>query len=321
MTKTRRAFRTAVASWLRVVAYASAVSAIAMFFAARSVYASLEQRTLSAGASLEHLQDFIARPTRVVLNGQQMIVSSVTSPLPVSEVLDRFAADCDTKSDGLAKTIAALPDETRNKLPPPVVKHFGVLRAMVSDDEGSSACLAQSGAGGIGAFLGHAKTLLATGDASGFGRLQYVFARKSKKGSHVVLVWSTGPFRPLEMFPDEGDAPGSDGPDGVRPPAAVRLLSASTDDAPYSVGVYDSAKSGDEVLAHYDDAMRAHDWVAAPIYAGAGDSSATAGPSRAYTKRGAAAALYTGDQGPRTVVVLVEMGTRGDATAAVGGEP
>ena len=318
---TRRAFRTAAASWLRVAAYACVVSAVALFFVARSVSASLEQRTLAAGAELDRLREFISRPTLVRLNGQDMVLSSVTSPVPVSEVLDRFAADCDAKSGGLTEAIAALPDRTRAALPPSIVKHFGVVRTMVNDEEGSSACLAQSGGDGVAAFLEHAKTFITTGDASGFGRLQYVFARKDDTGSHVVLVWSAGPFRPLDMFPEEGDVPGSDGPDGVRPPAAVRLLSAAVADAPYSVDIYDSAGSGDQVLAHYDDAMIAHGWVAEALYAGAAGTSPSGGPSRAYVKASAAAVLYADDQGPRTLVAFVAMGTRGASTVTAGGEP
>jgi hypothetical protein len=315
--------RSRVMPWLRVAAYLAVVNALALCLVARSVSASIDQRALAAGHELERLRDFIDRPTLVRLNGQDMVISSVTVPAPVSEVLDRFAADCDAKSGGLARDIRALPERARSVLPASYAAHFGVLRAMSSDEEGASACIAQGDEGGLRAFADHAKTFVATGDASGFGRLQYVFARRTAAGSHVVIVWSTGPIRPLAMFPDEGDAPGNDGPDGVRPPSAVRLVSASAADAPYFLGIYQSAESGPNVLSHYDATMAAHGWTAQPIYAqpGAAAPSSSSGPSRAYTKGGAATILYTEVQGPRTLVALVEMGTRGGVTAASDGAP
>jgi hypothetical protein len=317
--KTRRS---RVVPWLRVAAYLAVVNAIALLLFARSVMASIDHRALVAGHELEQLREFVDRPTLVRLNGQDMIISSMTTPAPVSDVLDRFAADCDAKSGGLARDIAALPERAKSVLPASYAAHFGVLRAMSADGEGASACLAQPGESGLRAFADHARTFLATGDASGFGRLQYVFARKTAHGSHVVLVWSTGPIRPLAMFPDEGDAPGSDGPDGVRPPSAVRLVSAVVSDAPYSLSVYQSAKSSPDILSHYDETMAAHGWRAQAIYAqpGASAPSSTSGPSRAYTKDGAATVLYTEAQGPRTLVAFIEMGTHGVATATSGRE-
>lgn len=315
--KTRRS---RVVPWLRVASYLAVVNAIALLLVARSVLASIDQRALIAGHELEQLREFVDRPTLVRLNGQDMVISSVTTSAPVSDVLDRFAADCDANSGGLARDIAALPERARSVLPASYAAHFGVLRAMSGDAEGASACLAHPDDRGLRAFADHAKTFLATGDASGFGRLQYVFARKTAHGSHVVLVWSTGPIQPLAMVPDEGDAPGSDGPDGVRPPSAVRLVSAVVSDAPYALGIYESAESGLKVLSHYDETMAAHGWTLQAIYAqpGASPASSTSGPSRAYTKDGAATILYTEAQGPRTLVAIVEMGTRGVVTATSG---
>jgi DNA primase len=73
-------------------------------------------------------------------------------------------------------------------------------------------CIAQpKDGGGIPGLIRRVTEFSLTGDAARLGDMRYVAARKQDNGkTQVIAIWSEGKFDIAAMFPDEGDAPGTD---------------------------------------------------------------------------------------------------------------
>jgi hypothetical protein len=94
-------------------------------------------------------------------------------------------------------------------------------------------------------------------------RLRYAYVEREQAGSSVLQMWSEQPLRPVEMFPESGDAPGRDLGGIPRPPGARRLLSAAELDQPYGVAIYAGTKAPPrEVAEFYRQSLRG--WQLAP---------------------------------------------------------
>ena len=171
------------------------------------------------------------------------------------------------------------------------------------------ACLARD------ADLGYAGTLQAltrfakSGDLADLGKLRYVMAERAKGGrTHVIGVWTEGSFHIGNMFPSEGDCPGSDLPETYRPEGSRRLLTASVEGAPFGVRIYQVAGTPEEVLAGYGAGMAALGWK--PV--AAVDQGLPQDGGRAFM-RGPVDALVAAQptkDGKGTVVSLVSMPPR-----------
>jgi hypothetical protein len=95
------------------------------------------------------------------------------------------------------------------------------------------------------------------------GDLVFVHARVTADGvTHVVTTHTEGSFMPFAMFPESGDAPGSDSAIAPRPADARRTLSATSEDAPYAIRAYAVDRPPARALAEVDAAMRERGWTA-----------------------------------------------------------
>jgi len=275
----RRAIQKAM-TWsgrvLRVTSYFAVVCAILGVLAARSAIGAVKDAALEMGGELARLGDALGPASHVRLNGERVNVASAMSDAPIADVLDRAEAMCRERAN------------------------IGVIRRESRDhDRGIVACLARDG--GSEAIARDVADFVATGDLSKVGKLRYVVAEKSGAGTHVVTAWTDGAFRLGAMFPREGDAPGSDLEDTTRPDRAKRLLTASVENAPYSVRIYDVAATASDVLAQYAREMPERGWEAIP---GVAKELKT---GLAFSRNGIDLMVLTQADGDHAIVSVVEM--------------
>lgn len=229
----------------RVSLYLAFVVAGLSFWFVRSAYAQAEDAVRRFGEGLaKELGPGVLGPAQgFQVNGQRVFVASRQTELSVREVLDRFDRSCASgSSEGKGRPSARAEfDATleRKALLETVVHHPGRLGVVrhETDEEGQLACLAApDGRRGLSAVLQAVQEFTESGDLSRLGQMRYVTARKLGNGkTHVIAIWSEGKFLLDSLFPETGDAAGSD-MDGVpRPPEAARELCATALDQPFGL--------------------------------------------------------------------------------------
>jgi hypothetical protein len=91
----------------------------------------------------------------------------------------------------------------------------------------------------------------------------YVYAERRADGTHFIDFHSPRPIDLRTLFPQAGDAPGSDPEALPRPPSSRRALTLRAADQPYGTAVYrDRERSLDELVAHYQRALPGAGWQA-----------------------------------------------------------
>ena len=248
--------------WARLTAYIGCVSLFVLAALARAVWGAVGDRALEVGSQLVALGDTLGPNYRVHLNGAEVNVASATTELGVSPVLDRFEEECREHAGALAQDFQKL-SQALGSQTPPILKGAAGLGIIRKEKQGGGmvACLARDGARATLSLAEALHLFERTNDLSALGHLRYVTAEQRPSGkTHVVSIWTDGPIHVGEMFPGEGDAPGPDPGDPVRPPHARRLLSANVENAPFGVQVYASSDTADTVFAHYDRDMAASGW-------------------------------------------------------------
>jgi hypothetical protein len=271
-TSARTSARERATGALRVGALLSVLSGGLSYWCVRSAYAETEQRVWQLGQQLlaDMGPSLVGEPQGVLLNGQPLFVATRQSELSVSRVLDGFAAGCVAPDARLAlppelrEPATAGADAARSLLDAPT--RFGVIRAE-SEAGGQLACLARRGRpGGLSALVDSVREFLDSGDLSRLGDLRYVTARKLASGrTQVLAVWSEGALRIGALFPEHGDAPGSDMPQVARPPESTRSLCALAPGRSFGLRLYDSRRSAREVLAFYDRTLPEAGWEPLPL--------------------------------------------------------
>jgi hypothetical protein len=291
---------------IRLLGYLSFVCLLLAGLAARSAYGSAKRALLDVGRELGNI-DGPPGKSPVRLNGQAIFVASSTEDAPLEEVLDRMEAQCRTSSAGLFADIDDLTARAKAAVPgldidrsaaSGVLREDGYLRGFV-------ACFAREPGAEPDSLSGLARRLVdvvETGDLSRLGRLRYLRAeRLPDNRTHAVAVWTDGPFNLYSLFPEAGDAPGSDPPDAPRPPRSTRVLTASVEGAPYAVRVYDSAASASEVLLHYEAELPKRGFEG-PVEREMGGGAR----GRFYHREGVDLYVVVQDEGGRAVVSLIE---------------
>jgi hypothetical protein len=201
---------------------------------------------------------FASEPRNLWLNGAQLHFVSASSPLSVSETLDRLEDVCQRRG-GLVGAQRALSMSRRPIAHASASWLRGAFREE-SEREGFVACLDTGGALGPGELAKRIHAFASTGNLADLGELRYVLARRAGDTTTALVLWTEGEFPLLRMFPDHGDAPGVD-PLGIpRPGQADRVLSATERDAPYSLTLYRVPSGQTAALADYLDGLRRGGW-------------------------------------------------------------
>jgi len=311
---------------LRVAAFLGsanlAFSALSLPQARAAAEAALEQNGLEL---LQRIGPALVGPPEVALiNGQRMSLASKLTPLSVDQVVERFGEHCREHSAGLAAEIAALPKgmAALEKLPAELRDPSRWLSSetIASDHKaGQIACIARKDSGGgLGGLVKRVLAFTESGDLAEIGDARYVVARRDDASgqTHVLAMWTEGKFNIPEMFTNSGDAPGSDSRDVPRPPEARRVLSAELAHRAYSIRMYDTQRSNEEVLSYYERELTPRGFLGHPLPYGSAELDLN-DHVRAFSKGGAAVIIVT-TQTPAelTGVSVIEMGSLGFAKAS-----
>ena len=255
---------------LRVGGYLAIVVSLFGILGARAVHAAIGRESLRIGDELLSLDGASSRATtdayRLEVNGQRLHVSSASSSLAFTAVLDRFEAECTGASNAIAAEFSFFPQSLRASPPIPEAGAPGIatLRSQ-SEDRGAVFCFAQTGPTSASDALRKVGEFATTGDIGRIGNARYIVARRTEGGSHAVAAWADGELIAAKMFPQEGDAPGGDLADVPRPSGGRRVLTAFEEGAPLAVRVYETSIDEARVLADYDRDWPGQSWTRVPL--------------------------------------------------------
>lgn len=268
-------------AWLRLFTFASFVLGCSAWWKVRQVSADVSELSSTLGRRLDELQRVADGTTTLRLNGQRFTLTTLTSEASVADVLERFSRSCARQSGGLLEELRELGDRGIT-LPPEAASSLGVLRLSRSEDDASAGCFARAGSGGAKDVLERAQRALRSGDLAELGQLRYVFAQRRRSGiTHVLTLTALDRIPIATMFPEQGDAPGTDLFDGVRPPGARRVLSARVEGSKQQIALYESHGDPEEGLDGCAEALRAHGFSPGDLSAADGLSPV---PTRVYIK-------------------------------------
>jgi hypothetical protein len=288
---------------LRVSAYLALVSLCCSVFAVRAARAAFGEVSLALGQQLHEVSDLLGTSKLVELNGQPFRISTTVAPELASVVLDRFAEACRNHPSELARMSSGAAGSTRLAAARDASGHEPLVR-LDGKGDGVLGCLVDSAQSGVRSSLPEAmRSFLSSRDAGVFGDFLVVYAKDQGKGkSHVVAVWTRGSFKVLDLFPERGDAPGSDSVLAGRPRDARRILSGAASGEPYGVRIYESSKAPAELLASFESDMLTRGWSQLSR-ADARTSSRTL-----MHDSGVLAILSTSMSGGKSALALMEMG-------------
>jgi hypothetical protein len=251
-------------SFGRASAFCAFVFALSAFVVARTVYGQVGESALSFGRDLVPFADLLAGAHTVRINGETMYLASAVSDESKGQLLDRFEGACREQSGGLFEEFDKLPaakkEELQRRAPILWGLRFGAVRREDAS-EGLVMCVAQHGGGGIHAVFDRLTRLARTGELSDFGDLRYAYVRAMPTGkSHVLTTFTEGRFNLYRVLGRGGEPPGVDPPGAPRMPGTRRVLSVSSDGAPYGVQSYQTDTPPDDVVAFYASELPKLGW-------------------------------------------------------------
>jgi hypothetical protein len=306
---------------------AGAASLLFGWCSVEGVAAQVEQASFELGERLVlALGDVVSAPQAIAVNGQSLWVASKTTPLSVSEVLDRFDAHCVSGARALGAELGQLEAAATASTTPERASEARGQRALIRRAElpgrgGQLVCLAPneplSGFVDLGERLG---TLFTTGQLGALGELRYVQARpRAEGGSHVVSVWSAGAFNLFDALPRDTDVPGDDPERAPRPPDATRILSASIPGRSYAIRSYVSRRPALELVAFYASEMPKQGWTLLEAERWAPETAALSPLARVYALGDAITFVVVDEAdeaaGSQASATLVQMGSPGAAAS------
>ncbi len=225
-------------------AHLLSIAVVALLAIPAGAHAAHERsETLRAERELESftqrilpIAEDVAGERRVVLNGATTYFRKSTDHGTVDEVLSRVAAECasgtQAKAFGLTKDL----DDGAGK----PLRLERVVTQRAENGAAASLCIfANDG-----------------GSPNETHRVRWTLAAPRDDGSIAVSTVVNASSTPLEeMFPAEGDAPGSDAEGVARPEHARRTLTAIVGKGEHVVRVYESDLPLADSIASYDRAM------------------------------------------------------------------
>jgi hypothetical protein len=245
----------------RIIANAALAALAALAMAANWTAARARARAgellQDAGAALlQYTHAGHVDPARLLsVNGLPLRVLSGHTHDDLTTVLDAFDARCGRVDGGMSRRLATLAHGPFA----PLRAAAPSLRPLVRGEHhgrGYLACL-DLGAAELDPqqLLRRLQTFAAEMDVAAIGDLRFVWAQADPGGTAYVALWSEGPVRLAQLFPEHGDAPGVDPAAWPRPPRSRRLLSAHQQDATPLLAVYGSELAPAELHARYRNAL------------------------------------------------------------------
>lgn len=214
---------------------------------------------------------------RVTLNGAPLYFRKSTEQGTLDEVMARVAKECARGTESAAFGLAKNVDDGADK---PIA-----LQRVV----------AQEAANGARASL----CIFGSEDGAPSDRLRrvrYTLAHRRDDGSIAVTTVVNASTTPLnELFPLEGDAPGSDLADIARPEQSRRTMTAVVGSGPHAVRVYETPLAVEAAVSSYDRQMSSLGYA----------TTGSLEDARMYRKDGRSfVASFRGTTGGSTVALL-----------------
>lgn len=295
---------------LRAGGYIAVLSLGLGAFQLRAAHAEVKNRTVELGRQMVQLANATQHDVnKLNLNGQPIWIGSSLARDSVTNVLDRYEADCHKNLAQPTESWRELANKIDEKKESRPAISTGVMRGGGAS-EGTVVCFTKN-EGSKPTVREALKTFADTGELGALGNLRYVYARESDKGRTVVLTaWTDDKFNLTDLVPKEdGEARGSDFKDIPRPPTANRLLSAQVDGTPFGVNVYRSKQAPAAVVGFYDDEMIKHGWYAIdPQLDGhmamRGDDNKAGAVGRLYERQGVVLTLASHVDEGETITAL-----------------
>lgn len=283
---------------LRLGLYLSVVVALSAWWKVRQVSAELSERALSIGRTMESWRDPAAGTSTIRLNGARLSITSVSSDDSVVAILDRFTRMCARNSGGMHEELHALIARGA-QIPEHVADRFGVFRADDGERQGTAACFARDGEGGMSALLDRVSKLIDTGDLAALGQLRYVFAhrREGSNSTHVLTLISHESLPIEQIFPASGDVSGADLVPDLRPERSRRLVSAELEGTSQRAVFYEAQVKADKALQTYDEALPARGYQRGDLSPVVDQMPA---PTRVYIKPDETLLIVARDRGEQT---------------------
>ena len=233
-------FRVKVLSVLLVVGFAVPAAARAAHERQAEIR---DQRELTALTSaidpISSVTPGAGSERRVMLNGAPLFFRKTTEQGTLDDVMARVAKECASGTEASAFGLSKNLDDG-------VTKPIALQRVISQESEGgarASLCIFANDEGASSEEL---------------HRVRYTLAHRRDDGSVAVTTVVNASTTPLhELFPAEGDAPGSDLEGVARPEESRRTLTAIVGRGEHAVRVYESPLALGTAVASYDGRMAA----------------------------------------------------------------
>jgi hypothetical protein len=251
-----------------LAACAALALVVASAYCVQRARAELGERAFGLGQTLRQWLPTASGETQLELNGQLLTLATLSSASDARSLLDRFESSC--SESALPPTAAAF--ESRGARAN-AQAFLNALRQDFGAEGGVAVCLAGARPqAGVAELLQKFAAYAQTGELSQF-ELRYLFVRRTARGSHGLMVWNAGPLAVRAMFPEHGDAAGSDLPGLPRPTGARRVLSARVPSRGYALAAYEVGDAPAAALAQYARQLAQLGFRSLPV---AADQSVTA---------------------------------------------
>ncbi len=239
----RPAFAKLISRLSPLLVVAIAIPAVAQAASERKATLQAEREIAAYGKAIEPIQIAAGSERRVTLNGAPLFFRKATEQGTLDEVMARVAKECASGTEASAFGLSKNLDDGLEK---PIA-----LEQVFS----------QEAEGGARASL----CIFANEDGASsreLHRVRYTLANKRDDGSIAVTTIVNASTTPLEeIFPAEGDAPGSDLPGVARPEGSRRTMTAIVggkgQTVAQAVRVYETPLAVEPAVASYDKRMAA----------------------------------------------------------------
>ncbi len=283
----RKWLRSHFARTARMLCLIGVLAAAATALTVRALRNDAEEMLLGMGGELMRYYgaDRQDVPRTLMLNGEVLKLSVGSTQHELGRVLSDLETECTQQQAGLLKHLKSAGLSRAAK---PILREE-------SDRRGVVACINMGKRKiGLDRFGKRLSLFAETGDLAEIGQLNYTYVERGKSQTTFVRIWTEGSFRPLAMFPKNGDAPGIDPPDVPRPPRATRLLSSFEVGQPQSLVLYQSVAKPEKLRASYKKLLEKKGWTALRIRPSEGTPPATAPQAHLLEKNKLMYMLVTG---------------------------
>lgn len=245
---------------LRVLGLATLILSVTGVVAVRRAEAHFTEVLRGFGEQLAALHELSTHsaPRKLFVNGLELRVLSASTPLPVTDALDRFQSLCHGVRDLDVPASLKQNLEKAGSLGP--LNESGVIREQ-TEHEGFVACIDTGTRIDGAAFVRRLEEFGRTKDLKSFGEMRYALARSRGGQTTLIMFWTEGEAKLADLFKKGQDAPGRDLRDVPRPAGSTRVLSAFEQGAASGLAFYRvEGQALSTVSAAYEGALRNGGW-------------------------------------------------------------